>query len=184
MYLCFNYSAYGGVKTFGFFCGFFSWIWGPISVGPHFLDLVCAVFESNLVSFFSWDKTDWNITTIVSIFMGGVSYIGNIHYLFSFRFFIFYYSYHLFCVGKLRGLLWPVWNQMFRSGCHPQISAVFGTRSVLSFPAAKPLSFEVLLSVVVKRQAEEVGKRAPDKLRVQGNHKHKTRARLKKHAWK
>ena len=28
----------------------------------------------------------------------------------------------------------------------------------------------------MKRQAEEVGKRAPDKFRAQGNHKHKTRA--------
>ena len=39
-------------------------------------------------------------------------------------------------------------------------------------------------NVVVKRQAEEVGKRAPDKLRTQENHKHKTRARLKKCTWK
>ena len=35
-------------------------------------------------------------------------------------------------------------------------------------------------TVVVKRQAEEVGKRAPDKLRAQENHKLKLRARLKK----
>ena len=35
-------------------------------------------------------------------------------------------------------------------------------------------------TIVVKRQTEEVGKRAPDKLRAQENHKHKTRARLKK----
>ena len=40
------------------------------------------------------------------------------------------------------------------------------------------------LPVVVKRQAEEVGKRAPDKLHAQGNHKHKTRARFKKRARK
>ena len=39
-------------------------------------------------------------------------------------------------------------------------------------------------TVVVKRQAEEVGKRAPEKLRAQGNYKHKTRARLKKRARK
>ena len=39
-------------------------------------------------------------------------------------------------------------------------------------------------TVVVKRQAEEVGKRASEKLRAQGNHKHKTRARLKKRARK
>ena len=39
-------------------------------------------------------------------------------------------------------------------------------------------------TVVVKRQAEQVGKRAPDKLRAQGNYKHKTRARLKKRARK
>ena len=37
---------------------------------------------------------------------------------------------------------------------------------------------------VVKRQAEEVGKRTPDKLRVQGNYKHKTRARFKNRARK
>ena len=36
----------------------------------------------------------------------------------------------------------------------------------------------------MKRQAEELGKRAPDKLRAQENHKHKTHARLKKHAQK
>ena len=41
-----------------------------------------------------------------------------------------------------------------------------------------------LSTVVVKRQAEEVGKRAPDKLRAQGNYKHKTRARLKERARK
>ena len=35
-------------------------------------------------------------------------------------------------------------------------------------------------TVVVKRQAEEVGERAPDKLRAQKNLKLKTRARLKK----
>ena len=39
-------------------------------------------------------------------------------------------------------------------------------------------------TVVVKRQAEEVGKRAPDKMHAQENHKHKTRARLKKRARK
>ena len=39
-------------------------------------------------------------------------------------------------------------------------------------------------TVVVKRQAEEVGKRVPDKMRAQENHKHKTRARLKKRARK
>ena len=39
-------------------------------------------------------------------------------------------------------------------------------------------------NVVVKRQAEEVGKRAPEKLRAQENHKHKTRTRLKKRARK
>ena len=39
-------------------------------------------------------------------------------------------------------------------------------------------------TVVVKRQAEEVGKRASDKLRAQENHKHKTRARIKKRARK
>ena len=36
-------------------------------------------------------------------------------------------------------------------------------------------------TVVVKRQAEEVWKRAQDKLRAQGNYKHKTRA-IKKSA--
>ena len=36
-------------------------------------------------------------------------------------------------------------------------------------------------TVVVKRQAEEVGKRVPDKLRAQENLKLKTRARLNKH---
>ena len=40
--------------------------------------------------------------------------------------------------------------------------------------------FFLNITVMVKRQAEEVGKRAPDKLRAQENHKHKTRARLKK----
>ena len=35
------------------------------------------------------------------------------------------------------------------------------------------------MTVVVKRQAEEVGKRAPDKLRAQENHNHKTRATKK-----
>ena len=40
------------------------------------------------------------------------------------------------------------------------------------------------VTVVVKRQAEEVGKRAQDKLRAQGNYKHKKRARLKKRARK
>ena len=37
---------------------------------------------------------------------------------------------------------------------------------------------------MVKRQAEEVGKRAPDKLRAQKNLKLKTRARLNKPARK
>ena len=45
--------------------------------------------------------------------------------------------------------------------------------------ALKSLYHETV-TFVVKRQAEEVGKRAPDKLRAQGNHKHKTRGRLKK----
>ena len=40
------------------------------------------------------------------------------------------------------------------------------------------------MTVVVKRQAEEVRKRVQDKLRVQGNYKHKTRALLKKRAQK
>ena len=39
-------------------------------------------------------------------------------------------------------------------------------------------------TVVVKRQAEEGGKRAPDKLRAQRNLKLKTRARLNKRARK
>ena len=39
-------------------------------------------------------------------------------------------------------------------------------------------------TVVVKRQAEEVGERAPDKLRAQKNLKLKTRARLNKRAHK
>ena len=39
-------------------------------------------------------------------------------------------------------------------------------------------------TVVVKRQAEEVGKRAPHKLRAQRNLKLKTRARLNKRARK
>ena len=39
-------------------------------------------------------------------------------------------------------------------------------------------------TVVVKQQAKVVGKRAPDKLRAQENHNHKTRARLKKRARK
>ena len=39
-------------------------------------------------------------------------------------------------------------------------------------------------TVVVKRQAEEVGKREPDKLRAQKNLKLKTRARLNKCARK
>ena len=39
-------------------------------------------------------------------------------------------------------------------------------------------------TVVVKRQAEEVGERAPDKLRAQKNLKLKTRARLNKRAQK
>ena len=39
--------------------------------------------------------------------------------------------------------------------------------------------YRYTITVVVKRQAEEVGKRVPDKLRAQGNYKHKTRARLK-----
>ena len=40
------------------------------------------------------------------------------------------------------------------------------------------------IPVVVKRQAEEVEKRAPDKLRAQKNLKLKTRARLNKRARK
>ena len=41
-----------------------------------------------------------------------------------------------------------------------------------------------VITVVVKRQAEEVGKRAPDKLRAQKNLKLKTRAQLNKRAVK
>ena len=40
------------------------------------------------------------------------------------------------------------------------------------FGGSSPSS--VSTSVMVKRQAEEVGKRAQDKLRAQGNYKHKT----------
>ena len=40
------------------------------------------------------------------------------------------------------------------------------------------------VTVMVKWQADEVGKRASDKLRAQENHKHKTRTRLKKRARK
>ena len=45
-------------------------------------------------------------------------------------------------------------------------------------------SYEISLTVVVKRQAEEVGKLAPEKSRAQENHKHKTRTRLKNRARK
>ena len=41
-----------------------------------------------------------------------------------------------------------------------------------------------LSTVVVKRQEEELGKRAPETLRAQENHKLKTRARLNKRARK
>ena len=50
-------------------------------------------------------------------------------------------------------------------------------------PAGKWVD-RVYNSVVVEGQAEEVGKRAPDKLRVQKNLKLKTRARLNKRARK
>ena len=38
------------------------------------------------------------------------------------------------------------------------------------------LSCDSGLTVVMKQQAEEVGKRVPKKMRAQGNYKHKTRA--------
>ena len=51
-----------------------------------------------------------------------------------------------------------------------------------TFFIGRTISLLNIYTFVVKRQAEEVGKRAPEKLRAQGNHKHKTRVRLKKSA--
>ena len=63
----------------------------------------------------------------------------------------------------------------------PLYEVIMLVRSMLTRQAVKKHQAS---TVVVNRQAEEVGKRALDKLRTQGNHKHMTRARLKKCSWK
>ena len=58
----------------------------------------------------------------------------------------------------------------------PRVHKTIDTAPISRPTRSQTANMPSAITVVVKWQAEEVGKRTPDKLRAQGNYKHKTRA--------
>ena len=122
-----------------------------------------------------------------------IFYVSNFHYLINNQIHVLYcWSFKktnlvvLFCPCSIYSI--SIINRLLgkhvfdMSHCHCLIENQIHVSYYLSIDQTNlSISF---CPVMVKRQAEEVGKRAQDKLRAQGNYKHKTRARLKKRARK